>query len=99
MPKPDPEQVLPFEPHFPSVEILPLPLLQVPKLLWQPASQWSVVLPQLPVEEQQLPKPDPVQVLPLEPHFPSVEILPLPLLQVPYLLWHPAPQWSVELPQ
>lgn len=79
----EPTHVLPLDPHLPSVETAPLPLLQVPKLLWQPAPQWSVVPPQFPLGEQQVPKPEPVHVLPLDPHLPSVEMLPLPLLHVP----------------
>ena len=80
--------------------MLPLPLLQVPKLPWHPAPQWAVVLPQLPVDEQHVPNAEPVHVLPLEePHLPSVEMLPLPLLHVPKPDWHPAPQWSAVPPQ
>ena len=99
VPKAEPVHVLPLVPHTPSVEMVLLPLLQVPNPDWHPASQWAVVLPQFPVDEQQLPKPEPVHVLPLEPHLPSVEMLPLPLLQVPKADWHPAPQWTVVPPQ
>jgi hypothetical protein len=71
----------------------PLPLVHPePKLLWQPAPQWAVVLPQFPLDEQQVPKADPVHVFPFEPHLPSVEIVSDPPLQVPKPLWHPAPQ-------
>jgi len=64
--------------------MLPLPLLQVPKLPWHPAPQWAVVPPQYPLGEQQSPKPEPTQVFPFfVPHSPSVEILPLPPLHVP----------------
>jgi hypothetical protein len=92
LPNAEPAHVLPFDPHLPSVEMLPLPPVQVPYLVWHPVPQWSPVLPQFPLDEQQLPKADPAQVLPFEPHFPSVEMLPLPVLQMPNLLWQPAPQ-------
>lgn len=101
VPNDDPTQVLEFfVPHTPSVEMEPLPLLQVPKLLLQPAPQCVVDEPHRPLDEQQSPNPEPLQVLPLLPHCPSVEMVPLPLLQpVPKPLWHPAPQWSAVLPQ
>jgi hypothetical protein len=57
------------------------------------------VLPQFPLDEQHVPKPEPLQDLPLDPHLPSVEVVPLPLLHVPKPDWHPALQWSVVLPQ
>jgi hypothetical protein len=50
---------------------------QVPKAVLQPVPQWSVVEPQYPYCEQQLPKEEPVQVWPAVPaHIPSVETLP-----------------------
>jgi hypothetical protein len=50
---------------------------QVPKAALQLVPQWSVVEPQYPYCEQQLPKVDPVQVWPAVPaHIPSVETLP-----------------------
>jgi hypothetical protein len=36
--------------------------LQVPKRDWQPPEQWEVMLPQNPLEEQQSPKGEPVQL-------------------------------------
>ena len=85
MPKVDPAHVFPLLPHLPSVETLPGPW-QVPKPGRQPAVQWSVVLPQKPLAEQQLPNPDPVQVLPLLPHVPSVVMLPAAAVQFPKLV-------------
>ena len=99
VPKVDPVQVLPLLPHFPSVEILPEPLLQVPNLVWQPAPQCWLVVPQKLPEEQQVPKVDPVHVFPLVLHCPSVEIVPEPLPQVPNPAWQPALQWSLVVPQ
>jgi hypothetical protein len=98
-PKVDPTHVLPLLPHLPSVEILPEPLLQVPNPARQPAPQCWLVVPQKLPEEQQVPKVDPVHVFPLVPHWPSVEMLPEPLPQVPEPDWQPAPQWSVVVPQ
>jgi hypothetical protein len=50
---------------------------QVPKAVLQPVPQWSVVEPQYPYCEQQLPKAEPLQVWPVVPaQLPSVETLP-----------------------
>lgn len=93
LPKVDPSHVLPFlDPQAPSVEMLPAPLSHVPKPLWQPAPQWSPVLPQNPLAEQQSPKVDPLHVLPFLPQLPSVEMSPAPLPHVPKPAWQPAPQ-------
>jgi hypothetical protein len=85
VPNVEPLQVLLFlVPQTPSVEMAPEPVPQVPKPLWQPAPQWSLVLPQKPPDEQQSPKVDPLQVFPFLPQLPSVEMFP-PLPQVPKL--------------
>lgn len=53
---------------------------QIPKAALQPASQWRLVLPHHPYSLQQLPKPDPTQVNPLEPpQVPSVETFTPPM--------------------
>jgi hypothetical protein len=44
-----------------------------------------VEVPQKPLAEQQSPNPEPLQVLPFFPQLPSVEMFPVPLLQVPKL--------------
>ena len=50
----------------PDVEIVPLDQ-QIPKAGWQPGWQYILPVPQNPYWEQQLPKPDPVQVKPPSP--------------------------------
>lgn len=83
VPNVEPLQVFPFLAQDPSVDMLLLLASQVPKDAWQPALQWVSVEPQKPCDEQQSPKPEPLQVLPFLPHVPSVDMLPLPLVQVP----------------
>lgn len=83
VPKVDPAHVLPLLPQRPSVVIFDAPLPQVPKLAWQPALQNSLVVPQYPEAEQQVPNVDPAHVFPLLPQRPSVLIVEAPLPQVP----------------
>jgi hypothetical protein len=96
----NPLQVFPFlPPHSPFVEILPEPLVQVPKPVWQPALQKSLPLPQYPEELQHSPLGYPLHVLPFSPHCPSVEMLPASVLHVPNPDWQPALQKSLPVPQ
>jgi hypothetical protein len=91
---------LPFLlPHSPLVVALPEPLSHVPKADWQPEPQKAMSLPQYPDDEQHSPLANPVQVLPFLPHWPSVEMLPEPLLHVPKPAWQPALQKSFPVPQ
>lgn len=87
--------MLPVAPHCPSLETLPPPPgpEQVPNPAWQPAPRWAAVPPQKPLDEQQSPYSDPVQTLPLAPHWPSDVVLPV-LTHVPKPGWQPAPQWA-----
>lgn len=94
---------MPLAPHAPSVETLPPPLPlpeHAPNPGWQPAPQWSVVLPQKPLPEQQSPNPDLGQVLlePDGPQWPSEVTLPLST-HLPKSGWQPAPQWAAVAPQ
>lgn len=62
-PNPDPVHFLPFTlPHCPSLDTS-LGALHSPNAFWQPAPQWSVVLPQYPLAEQQSPNDAPAHVL------------------------------------
>jgi hypothetical protein len=54
------------------VPLVPVDDVQVPKAELHPVPQYAAELPQYPYWEQQLPCPDPVQVLPFEPHWPLV---------------------------
>jgi hypothetical protein len=74
------------------VEIEEEPALQVPNLSLQPWPQWAEVEPQMLLDEQQLPKVEPLQVLPFLAQLPSVEIVEAPALQVPNLSLQPWPQ-------
>ena len=76
--------VLPLAPHLPSVEMPSALNVQVPEDDWHPAPQKVELDLQYPEAEQQVPKDEPVQVLPLAPHEPSVEMLPAPAEQEPY---------------
>lgn len=101
---------MPLAPHFPSVDTLPAPVEHVPKPAWQPAPQCVASVPQYPLDEQQSPKVEPVQIMPLVPHCPLVDTFPAALPpppvpgddddeHVPNAFRHPEPQWSDVLPQ
>jgi hypothetical protein len=91
-PKVEPLHVLPFVPHLPSIEMLSVEV-QVPKPVWHPAPQNSLVRPQKPLDEQQSPKEEPPHDLPLAPHLPSVDRFGFPPSEhVPKSLWQPAVQ-------
>jgi hypothetical protein len=87
-------------PQRPSTDTLPVLVpLQTPKPVWQPAPQWSVVPPQYPLAEQQSPKPEPVHILPLVPHLPSLDTLAELVEHVPNPDWQPDPQCAESVPQ
>jgi hypothetical protein len=78
----------------------PALLVQLPNSGRQLAPQWSTLLPQKPLDEQQSPKLEPAQTFPdpLGPQVPALETFPVSL-QVPNRDWQPAPQCAAEEPQ